>query len=509
MSGSNQPRQLSNPSHCDGDRVSGGGELVAPAGDTGVAMRGGALRVGGYVCGVLVSLGTATILVRHLGIPRFGRYVTITSLIALVGGMTEAGIIVYGIREFVARGEPDRRVLMGNLLGVRLALTLVGVIIAACFGIAVGYKKAIVLGTLIAGAGLLMQVVSDVLSITLQAQLLLGRLTLVELGRRVLVLVLVGALALMGAHLLPFIAASTVAAAAAIVVMISVVRPYITIRVHFNRRIWRELFTDTLPYAVALSIGAIYFYVTVIIMSLAASSTQTGLFATSFRVTQVVLAIPSLLLTAVFPVLSRVQMERDDRFDQAVGRIFSVAVICGVWLSLATALGADFIIDVIAGRKGKGAVSVLQIQGLVFIVSFVYVANSLSLVAIRRYRPVIVGSSFALVLNIVLALILIPALGARGGAVADVVTETLAAIALTAMMTRIVPAHGVRGSLFASVTLASGLAAVVLLLPIGSPARVVGATIIYFATLLVTRTIPDEVIAAARRIGMSGARRAT
>jgi O-antigen/teichoic acid export membrane protein len=219
-----------------------------------------------------------------------------------------------------------------------------------------------------------------------------------------------------------------------------------------------------------------------------------------------VLAIPSLLLTAVFPLLSRVQGERNDRFEQAVGRILSVAVICGVWLSLVTALGADFIIDVIAGRQGKGAVSVLRIQGLVFIVSFVYVANSLSLVATRRYRPVIVGSSFALALNIILALILIPELGARGGAVADVVTETIAAVGLTAFVMRLLPQHRVRLSLFGSVILACCLSGAVLLLPVGSPARVATATIIYFATLLVTGALPDEVIAAARRVSL-GARR--
>ena len=57
-----------------------------------MAIRGGAIRVVGYASGVLVSLGSATILVRYLGISSFGRYVTVTSLIALVGGVTEAGI---------------------------------------------------------------------------------------------------------------------------------------------------------------------------------------------------------------------------------------------------------------------------------------------------------------------------------------------------------------------------------------------------------------------------------
>src|ERR1700739_2913377 len=88
-----------------------------PANSSGAAIRGGAIRVAGYAAGMLVSLGTATILVRHLGISSFGRYVTVTSLVALVGGVTEAGIYVYGIREFAEHAEPDRRRLLANLLG--------------------------------------------------------------------------------------------------------------------------------------------------------------------------------------------------------------------------------------------------------------------------------------------------------------------------------------------------------------------------------------------------------
>jgi O-antigen/teichoic acid export membrane protein len=490
---------MSSHSPRDHDEIAGAAGSAIASNTTSLAIRGGALRVVGYATGVLVSLGAATILVRELGIPGFGRYVTVTSLIALVGGVTEAGIIVYGIREYIARDEPDRRHLMGNLLAMRLSFTLVGVGLAACFAVASGYPHVLVLGTLVAGVGLLAQVVADVLSVSLQAQLRLGRLTIVELIRRVLALILIGALALLGAGLLPFLAASTVAATVALALIAWMVRSYLTIRLTFDWRIWRELLAETLPYAIALSIAAIYFYVTVIIMSLIATATQTGLFATSFRVTQVALAIPSLLLTAVFPLLSRAHRDQATLGD-TIGKVFTVAVICGVWMSLALALGASLIIDVIAGGHGRGAVPVLRIQALALIVSFVSTSSALSLVALKRYRPLILASSSALLLNIVLALVLVPALGAKGGAVADVVTEAVAAVGLTVTLIRAVPEHQITLAFVPSVVLACAASTVVLLLPIGAVAQVIGATAIYVGTLLLTGTIPDEVIDAARRL---------
>ena len=131
---------MSSHSPRDHDEISGAADSAIPPDSTSLAIRGGALRVVGYATGVFVSLGAATILVRELGIPGFGRYVTVTSLIALVGGVTEAGIVVYGIREYIARDEPDRRHLMGNLLAMRLSFTLVGVGLAACFAVASGWS---------------------------------------------------------------------------------------------------------------------------------------------------------------------------------------------------------------------------------------------------------------------------------------------------------------------------------------------------------------------------------
>jgi O-antigen/teichoic acid export membrane protein len=472
---------------------------VAPSGSSGMAIRGGAIRVLGFAAGVLVSLGSATVLLRYLGISSFGRYVTVTSMIALVAGVTEAGINVYGIREWGARAGPDRRTLLANLLTMRLILTAVGIACAVCFGLAVGYRQVLVLGTLVAGAGLLIQVIIDVLSISLQAQLQLGRLTAVELSRRILALVAIGALALLDASLLPFLAASAIAGAAALALIVRLVRSSITIRLGFDWHIWRELFAETLPFSVALSIANIYLYVTVIIMSLIATATQTGLFATSFRITQVALVIPGLLLTAVFPLLTGSRSEPGSRGNM-VGKVFTVAAICGVWMSLAIALGAPLIIDAIGGGQARAAVSVLRIQGVILTASFVSTSNAFNLVALRRYRPLVIASASVLALNIVLTLVLVPAFGARGGAVADVISEAVMAIGLTAALMHAVPQHQIKASLAPPLLLASGLSATVLFLPVGSATQVIAATIIYFGVLLLVGAIPDDVIGAARRV---------
>lgn len=458
------------------------------------------MRVAGYALGVLISLGTATILVRKLGVTDFGRYVTAASLAALVGGLTEAGIYVYGIREFTLRDDAERRRLMANLLAMRLSLTSAGLGVAILFALVAGYRWVIVVGTVVAGSSLLVQVAADVLSVPLQAQLRLARLTAIDLARRTAVLVLVGGLALLDSGILLYLAASTVAGVLALVLLARSVRRSLAVRLRFDLRAWRTLFAETLPYAIAVSIGAIYLYVTVIVMSLAASSRQTGLFATSFRVTQVALAVPALLLTAVFPLMFSVEPPTDAARRERFEKVFTVAVICGVWMSIGAALGAQFIISVVAGPDGRGAVSVLQIQGLVLTATFLSTAASLAFVAARRYRPMIVASSAALILDIVLTLVLVPHLGARGGALADVITESLVAAGLTATLVRTAPEHRLPIGLAPRLLLAAGAAIAVWAIPIGSAAHAVLGSAVYLVLLLATRALPREVLDSARRL---------
>jgi O-antigen/teichoic acid export membrane protein len=461
-----------------------------------VAIHGGAIRIVGYLSGILISLGGAALLVRHLGIATFGQYVTVLSVVALVGGVTEAGIAVYGIREYTSDTR-GRALLIANLLGLRASLALLGIACGAIFGLIVGYSNTLVLGILIAGVGLLLQVISDVLSVPLQSELRLGQLALVEMARRVTGLALIAALVITGARLLPFFAVTIVGGAVAVAVLLRLDRAQLTARVRFNARGWSGILRDSLPFAIAASIGALYFYVTIVLMSLIASALQTGYFATSFRVTQVALAVPVLALTAVFPLIARSGQQDLGEFSQIMTKVLDSAIIFGPWMSIALGLGADFIVNVIAGHRGHGAIAPLRIQGLVLTASFISTSCMLGLLALHRYRPMILATSCALMLNLALGLALIPALGARGGAIADVVTEAFVSVGAMFAFLRCAP-RSVHSSVIPAVSLATGLGVAVALLPVASVVRVIVATLIYFATLLAAGAIPDELTDAVR-----------
>src|SRR2546429_8717983 len=73
--------------------------LVTPgAGQT--AIRGGAMRVVGYAAGILLSLVSATLVIRHPGVAQFGRYVTTVSLGTISSSLLEGGGVWVAGRDY-------------------------------------------------------------------------------------------------------------------------------------------------------------------------------------------------------------------------------------------------------------------------------------------------------------------------------------------------------------------------------------------------------------------------
>ena len=93
-------------------------------------------------------------MVRHLGVDDFGRYVTVNSLIFIVTGLTEGGLIAIGIREYSHARAPAAARLIRELLGMRIVLTLAASVAALAFGALAGYDDTMMLGIAFSCVGL-------------------------------------------------------------------------------------------------------------------------------------------------------------------------------------------------------------------------------------------------------------------------------------------------------------------------------------------------------------------
>lgn len=432
------------------------------------ALRGGALRSGGYALGLLLSLAAAPLLVRHLGQVDFGRYITALSVATVVTGFTEAGLNAIAVREYSSLRGAARDRMLTDAMGLRIVLSGVGVLVATAFSAVAGYGSALVLGTLLASVGMLLASVQLMLSVALQGTLRLGLLTLTDLLRQLISVVLLIGLVLGGADIVEFLAVPIATGLFGILLIAYFVRHMVPLRPRFSPAAWWPLVRDTIPYAVAIALNQAYFRVAIVVMSLIATGEQTGYFATSFRVIEILIGVPALVVSAAFPILTRAVRDDRARFAAGTERLFELAVLAGTAAAVGIGLGAGFAIEVLGGDEARPAADVLRIQGVAMIATFVSVAAGFPLLSLRRNKELMIANAMAFAASVGLTLALVPSFEAEGAAAAAVVAETALAIVTTILLRRSEPTLQLPLSVLPVAALAAALAVGAALL-IGGP----------------------------------------
>ena len=465
------------------------------------AVRGSALRSGAYVIGILLSLISAPLLVRHLGFANFGVYVAISALVAIVAGVTDVGITSVAVREWASREVSERRTLLANLFGARLSLTALGCLGAFAFGALAGYDAMRMAAVAVACGGLLMLVCAEALGVPLQAELRQGSVALSELLRQGVRVALIVTLIALGAGLVPLMATMIPAAFAAVVLVVNISREGL-VRPAMHPRVWWSLMRDTLPFAMASALAVVYLRMTVIITSLIASGEQSGYFATAFRVMEVAIGVPVLLVGALFPVLARAAATDHVRLRAATARTFEGALACGALTAVCFVAGAPLAIQVLAGERPQPAVQSLAILGVGLGFSFVGASSQFALLALRRHRAILLVNAVALLVNVTLTFALVPVHGAQGAAVALAISEVVVATLSTTLFARSLPGFALPWGLMLRTALVAALAGVAafLLAGVGIVPEALGAALVCLCGGIGLRVLPAEVTGLPKRL---------
>jgi O-antigen/teichoic acid export membrane protein len=477
--------------------------LTAPgAGDR--AIRGGVLRVGGYGAGLTAIAVASVFLLRYLGVARFGQYTTVIAIVTIVYGITEAGLTFVAQREYVHADAARRRTLLADLLGIRLVVTPLGVVLGVAFALVAGYPDALVTGTLLAGIGIVLAVVATTVTMPLSADLRLGAITVTDLTRQLVIVAGIIALVLAGAGLVPFFAVYILAGVAALVVALAFTGRAGWVTPRFALRAWWPLLREGAPVALSTVVNVTYVRTLIILASLLATAQQTGLFATSYRISEILLGVPQLMIGAAFPILAHSHVADEQRLAYAVQRIGEAALLLGLALGLALAVGAAPIVNVLGGSAYAAAADTLRIQSAAIAGAFMTQLGTFGLIAIHRQRSLALVNALALAIVLALGLTLIPLWGANGAALAASVGEVALALAALTMLVRARPALRPDLRYVPKLLLATALGAACVLLPVPDAVATVLALTVYAVVALALRAVPAELIdALVRRRGLA------
>jgi O-antigen/teichoic acid export membrane protein len=457
-------------------------------------IRGSLLRLGAYLLGTLATVVSSAVVIRHLGLVDTGHFLTVTALVTIVATVSDLGLTGFAVRDYASGPRADGRSFLRNLLGIRLVLALGGLCIAVLFGVLVGYPTVMVLGTVIAGFGMVFLVVQDGCSVPLQVSLRFGWVAGLQLVVQVGVAIEAVLLALAGAGLLPFFAMQLPIVIPVLVVTVLVGGHDSRLTPSLDTAQWRRMVGRILPFSAAVVLSVVYFQIAQIMVSLLSSPTQTGYFGVSFRVLMSFTTLPPLLVSSALPLLARAARDDEERFNYASRKLVETMMLAGCGLALALFLGASFPIDVIAGSGYAHSVEVLRILAVALLGTFVIGARGYALLSLDRLRAMLGCNAIALTVVLACGVPLISVYGAKGAAIALVAAELTLGLSYERALShkrpalRLDPGFVIRA---AAATLLAGAVASVISLPAVAAAAL--GVALYVAALLALGIIPAEI----------------
>jgi O-antigen/teichoic acid export membrane protein len=449
----------------------------------------------------IVTWGLTTIVMvvrpRYLGPDGVGQLRLAVSL-----WMVAAVFIGFGTSTLVtltmARDRGEGAALLRPTVRLRLALWAVAVCVIVPYG-AIAYDPATVAIIAIWAIPVIALQVGEVARSGLYGLQLMGDTARADVVDRIVMVGVVLGVVVVGGGTPAFAAVSVVPMAVATVMMWRAIKRAIGPLPQIRRGAHFGLMRGGSPYLVGESTRVVYHQMDVIVISLLATSQELGWYATADALFGSLFFIPTILMTALLPVVAEAHAKRPEELRPMLHRSFRTLMLLAVPVGLGTVIMAEPICVLLFGEAFRESGAVLAVLGVVTIFEFGNILLGQFAQATGRQKFFNVVMIVATVVSVPLDLVLVPwaheALGngAVGGALAFIVTEIMI---LSVAVWRLAPGLLDRVTLVRAIKCVLAGAAMFLtawpLREVFLPVPVLVGAVTYLGVLLLLSTLDNE-----------------
>lgn len=394
-----------------------------------------AVQVAGKGAVLVIAAASIAVLTRYLGPDDYGRFTLALMYMQLFGVLADVGLLTTVVRDISK--EPERtEELVGNALTLRLLLSFLAIGLAAAVSLLLPYDHDVRVAIVLAGGPLLLGMLNTSLVAVFQARLRMGRAMIAETVGRAAGFGLTVAVAALDLGFYAVMGAAAGGALVTLVITYSLSRGLVRVRFLSDRRLWKPLLSASLPLGLALAINELYFRADTLVISLFRPYEDVGLYTLAYRILEFTLALGTVFLTSVFPVLS----SRVVRGGPAVGRTiqsaFDFFVIVAVPLAAGGAIAAPALIELAGGSEFAGASTPLQVLLVAGGLAWVNGVFGYALIAKERQLNALWLNVLGLTVNVGLNLALVPEYGIVAAAVITVFSELVILVGSYFLMQR-------------------------------------------------------------------------
>jgi O-antigen/teichoic acid export membrane protein len=236
----------------------------------------------------------------------------------------------------------------------------------------------------------------------------------------------VGAVALAGGGIWAFAAVFAVAAALAAAAALLLAHNRVeTLRWRFDVRSSARMIRDGWPFCAAAVIHLAYFRADVMVMAFTSTDAQIGVYTLAYNAFQLLNAIPTVCAMALFPSLSHLYAHQPDAFVAARRRSLLTLTGMGAAIAIAGLGAAQVAFPIVMGGAYGESLMLFRVLLLALVLVFPSYVLMDSLSAAGRQHAVTYALALGAAANVALNVMLTPAYGALGAAIATVITEAI------------------------------------------------------------------------------------
>lgn len=390
----------------------------------------------GKVIGIFISLATVAALFRYLGVEGVGKYTTVFAFVAFFALFADFGLQWTLIRELSI--NEDKNKVFKNVFTFRLILAVLVHLLAFAFVWFFNYPHDVKLGVgIITIAWFFLTLNSTLVGVFLNNYRMDVAVTAEVIGR-ILTLAIIYLLIRVEASFYVIMASYIAGNALNFFIDLFAVSKYVEVGFAFDRKYIKRVISQALPIGITMIFGFIYYKIDSLMLSSMKGMVDVGIYGTPYKLLEVLQYVPTMLLGAAFPLITRYAVEKDKRLNPAFQKQFDILTLMAVPIVLGSFILANPVIAFIAGSRGVefttastvsfmgwSVTSVTCLRILIFSVgiNFFTALYNYLVVSIGRQKALVYPTIGFALLNVVLNLALIPRFSYLGASAATLFTE--------------------------------------------------------------------------------------
>jgi len=366
----------------------------------------------------------AIVITRLLGPSDYGQYAAAVATSSLLGAAADLGFSMMLARDLVD-GEAKHRAMLRSAYQVALIWSTVLALVMVLLAFLAGIATARGLGLLILAPAMIFNGLNPGRALFLVTYKT-GRLVRIDLATTTVQILGMTAVAALGLGPVAVIVVVALGSAANSL-LVAIAAQKLLGPPNEERFGRRELVRVAAPLGLMTIMSKVYFTIDVVLLGWLVSGPQLGEYAAASKLLALFAGIAGVVIGSALPALSSQAKQRDE-LEYLSARVWHWLVVGAVPLFVGLAVFSSTVLRLTIGDEYDGAASLLQILAIAGVISVLVNLVGNIMVATHKMRALLIQNGAAIVVNVGLNLLLVPAHGVTAAAWITVGTEVMVCV---------------------------------------------------------------------------------